>query len=212
MQIADLHYSVNVGSCRDTTISPCTGSDNLTNTLLGHVLDVEKPDMVVFTGDQLNGQGSTWDARSVLAKFAKAVTERGIPWAAVFGNHDDSISGTLPSGTFPLSSLYGGSFKFTTFTLPFANYALKLALTNNMRRISEFVARVLGPKVIADSGEWGTYAWSAFVLGVPGMRIAGGSDEVMRNIVAERVLGLPKDPGIDVVTPFRDLKVGTQKA
>ncbi len=45
--------------------------------------------MVVFTGDQLNGQGYTWDGRSVLAKFAKAVTERGIPWAAIFGNHDD---------------------------------------------------------------------------------------------------------------------------
>ncbi|KAI0714201.1 Metallo-dependent phosphatase [Cerioporus squamosus] len=89
MQVADLHYSVSVGSCRDTTISPCTASDNLTNTLLGHVLDIEKPDMVVFTGDQLNGQGFTWDERSVLAKFAKAVTERGIPWAAVFGNHDD---------------------------------------------------------------------------------------------------------------------------
>ena len=86
----------------------------------------------------------------------------------------------------------------------------KLALTTNMRRMSEFVARVLGPRLIADSGEWGTYAWSAFVLGVPGMRIAGGSDEVMRNIVGERVLGLPKDPGIDSVTPFRELKVGTQ--
>jgi alkylation response protein AidB-like acyl-CoA dehydrogenase len=76
--------------------------------------------------------------------------------------------------------------------------------------MSEFVARVLGPRLIADSGEWGTYAWGAFVLGVPGMRIAGGSDEVMRNIVGERVLGLPKDPGIDSVTPFRELKVGTQ--
>ena len=86
----------------------------------------------------------------------------------------------------------------------------KLALTTNMRRMSEFVARVLGPRLIADSGEWGTYAWNAFVLGVPGMRIAGGSDEVMRNIVGERVLGLPKDPGIDSVTPFRELKVGTQ--
>jgi hypothetical protein len=33
----------------------------------------------------------------------------------------------------------------------------------------------------------------------------------MRNIVGERVLGLPKEPGIDSVSPFKDLKVGTQK-
>ena len=73
------------------------------------------------------------------------------------------------------------------------------------------MADVLGPRIIADTGEWGTYAWAQFLLGVPGMRIAGGTDEVMRNIVGERVLGLPKDPGIDTTTPFRDLKVGTQK-
>ena len=45
--------------------------------------------MVVFTGDQLNGQTTSWDAKSVLAKFARTVTQRGVPWAAVFGNHDD---------------------------------------------------------------------------------------------------------------------------
>ena len=64
---------------------------------------------------------------------------------------------------------------------------------------------MLGPRITADTGEWGTYAWAQFLLGTPGFRIAGGSDEVMRNIVAERVLGLPKEPGIDSKTPFKDL-------
>ena len=86
----------------------------------------------------------------------------------------------------------------------------KLALTQNMWQMAQFVAEILGPKITADQGEWGTYSWAQFLLGVPGMRIAGGSDEVMRNIVGERVLGLPKDAGIDSTTPFRDLKVGTQ--
>jgi alkylation response protein AidB-like acyl-CoA dehydrogenase len=86
----------------------------------------------------------------------------------------------------------------------------KLALTQNLTAAAELVARILGPRLTADTGEWGTFAWSQFVLGTPGMRIAGGSDEVLRNIIAERVLGLPKEPGIDVTTPFRDLRVGTQ--
>ena len=87
----------------------------------------------------------------------------------------------------------------------------KLAGTLNATRTSEFLSQVLGVKLVADSGEWGTYAWSQLVLGTPGGRIAGGSDEVMRNIVGERVLGLQKDPGVDTTSPFRDLKVGTQK-
>lgn len=61
--------------------------------MLGRVLDTEKPDLVIFSGDQLNGQSTSWDARSVLAKFARGVTERGIPWAAVFGNHDEEDGG-----------------------------------------------------------------------------------------------------------------------
>jgi len=87
----------------------------------------------------------------------------------------------------------------------------KMALVDNQKRINDLVSHVLGVRLQADGGEWGTYAWSQLVLGAPGMRIAGGSDEVMRNIVSERVLGLPKDTGIDSKSAFRDLKVGTQK-
>jgi acyl-CoA dehydrogenase len=87
----------------------------------------------------------------------------------------------------------------------------KLAGTLNTLRLNDFISKVLGVKLIADSGEWGTYAWSQLILGAPGGRIAGGSDEVMRNIVGERVLGLPKDLGIDSTSAFKDLKVGTQK-
>ncbi len=72
----------------------------------------------------------------------------------------------------------------------------KLSLTQNMSRTAELAAHILGPRLTADSGEWGTFAWSRFVLGVPGMRVAGGTDEVMRNILGERVLGLPKEPPV----------------
>lgn len=87
----------------------------------------------------------------------------------------------------------------------------KLLLTENMRRTSAFVSKVLGPRLSADSGEWGTFSWAGYVLGMPGMAIAGGSDQVLRNIMGERVLGLPKEPGIDTTSPFKDLAVGTQR-
>jgi acyl-CoA dehydrogenase len=70
----------------------------------------------------------------------------------------------------------------------------KLSLTANMVRTCELVSSILGPSLVADTGAWGTYAWSEYLLGVPGMRVAGGSDEVLHNIIGERVLGLPKEP------------------
>jgi len=82
---------------------------------------------------------------------------------------------------------------------------LKLTGTQQLRRIADFVSAVLGPRLLADTGEWGTYAWGQLVTGVPGGRLGGGTDEVLRNITGERVLGLPKEPGIDAKTPFKDL-------
>jgi alkylation response protein AidB-like acyl-CoA dehydrogenase len=71
---------------------------------------------------------------------------------------------------------------------------VKLFATDLDWRIAEIAASVLGPAVTADDGEWGRYVWSRVVLGVPAPRIAGGTDQIQRNIVAERGLGLPREP------------------
>lgn len=70
----------------------------------------------------------------------------------------------------------------------------KLLATDTMARTSEVVRLMLGPELSADSGRWGTWSWTEHLLGAPGYRIAGGTDEIQHNILAERVLGLPREP------------------
>jgi len=80
----------------------------------------------------------------------------------------------------------------------------KLHWVDGLTLASEAAAAILGPRLAADTGEWGTYAWTEHLLGAPGYRIAGGSDEIQRNIVGERLLGLPAEPRADT-GPWREV-------
>ena len=47
--------------------------------------------------------------------------------------------------------------------------------------------------------------FQAMLLRAPGTRVEGGTDEIMRNIIAERVLGLPGDIRVDKDVPFNKI-------
>ena len=51
-------------------------------------------------------------------------------------------------------------------------------------------------------------AFQEALLTTPGFRIAAGTDEILKNIIAERVLGLPQDVRVDRDVPFDQLPTG----
>ena len=71
---------------------------------------------------------------------------------------------------------------------------MKLYEARSVWKIAQLAAQILGPRITADSGAWGTYAWSDLLLGAHSQRIAGGTDEIQLNIIGERGLGLPREP------------------
>jgi len=91
LQFSDTHMVTGVGKCRDAIDGdgkalPESEADPLTVIFLGKILDEEKPDLVILTGDQLHHDIP--DSQSALFKVVAPLIERSVPWAAVFGNHD----------------------------------------------------------------------------------------------------------------------------
>lgn len=84
---------------------------------------------------------------------------------------------------------------------------MKIAISNRLAFQGDLVEELMG----ADGMLWGSDAiddgyWQTMVfMGQWMARIGGGTEDVQRNIVGERVLGLPREPGNDRNTPFRDL-------
>ncbi|KAF2717117.1 Metallo-dependent phosphatase [Polychaeton citri CBS 116435] len=100
IQISDAHLATGVGKCRDAIgknnqPSKHCEADPRTMEFLERVLDEEKPDMVVLSGDQVEGPAAP-DTQTAIFKIAAPLIERQIPYAAIFGNHDDEGSKSLP--------------------------------------------------------------------------------------------------------------------
>ena len=82
----------------------------------------------------------------------------------------------------------------------------KLVSASKLQDIASFGVDLMGAAGAADH-PMGRQFQDAFLTS-PGLRIAGGTDEILRNIIAERVLGLPADVRVDKEAAFRDLPVG----
>ena len=103
LQISDAHVSTGVGKCRDAIgiggkPSRQCEADPRTLEFLETVLDDEKPDLVILSGDQVEGPAAP-DTQSALFKIVAPLAERRIPYAAIFGNHDDEGMRSLPRAT-----------------------------------------------------------------------------------------------------------------
>jgi alkylation response protein AidB-like acyl-CoA dehydrogenase len=91
--------------------------------------------------------------------------------------------------------------------------SINLLFASHLKRTGDVVLSVLGADGLVRSagaagGEGGTGAdvdWTFLFLTWPCVRIASGTDEIQRNILGERALGLPPEPRVDKDVPFRDL-------
>ncbi|HVM39242.1 MAG TPA: acyl-CoA dehydrogenase family protein [Acidimicrobiia bacterium] len=88
---------------------------------------------------------------------------------------------------------------------------MKLNMSRIVRLVREAGLKALGAHgmLMGRESETGGVIQEAALFS-PAPSIYGGTDEIQKNIIGERVLGLPKEPGPDKNTPFKDLKVGTQ--
>ncbi|KAI5949941.1 hypothetical protein KGF57_004451 [Candida theae] len=97
LQVADLHFSTGVGVCFNAEPPSSTigcRADPRTLKFINKILDIEQPDLVVLSGDQVFGYTAP-DTETAALKAYSPFIERKIPFAAVLGNHD--AEGSLPA-------------------------------------------------------------------------------------------------------------------
>jgi alkylation response protein AidB-like acyl-CoA dehydrogenase len=83
----------------------------------------------------------------------------------------------------------------------------KVTMVNAAIAATDLGADVVGPDALADDSEW-----SYLISFLPGLKSAGGTEQVLRNMIGERVLGLPPEPRLDKGVPFSELRTMEKQA
>jgi len=83
----------------------------------------------------------------------------------------------------------------------------KVTIVNAAIKAGELIADVVGPEALDEDSEW------AYMISfLPGLKSAGGTEEILRNTIGERVLGLPPEPRLDKGIPFSELRAKEKEA
>ncbi len=77
---------------------------------------------------------------------------------------------------------------------------MKLRGSRMFRDYTNLALRLLGPDALIE-----TEPWHTLFLTAPSLSIRGGTDEIQRNIIGERILGLAEEPRLDRTLPFNEL-------
>jgi alkylation response protein AidB-like acyl-CoA dehydrogenase len=77
----------------------------------------------------------------------------------------------------------------------------KVTIVSGAIKAGDLIADIRGPDALSEDSEW------AYMISfLPGLKSAGGTEEILRNTIGERVLGLPPEPRLDKGIPFSELR------
>ncbi|WP_245743463.1 acyl-CoA dehydrogenase family protein [Geodermatophilus poikilotrophus] len=180
--------------------------------------DVRIPD-----GERLGEPGEGWRvALTTLMNERVAIggagSDLGIPVEALVAHarqrlpqldHDRQVLARQALGRAVVASLatrYTGYRRFSELGrggVPGAEASAgKLAGTAAAKLVADAGVRLLGDDAVYAATAEGDETWQRSQGFLPGLAIAGGTDQVLRNILGERVLGLPPEPRADKTAPF----------
>lgn len=133
-------------------------------------------------------------------RFAEAISAD--PTAATdhevrhnFGELAAELEAIRWTGYRSISALQDGQIPGPEFGLA------KVTTVNCAVRAGDLIADIIGPEALDEDSEW------AYMISfLPGLKSAGGTEEILRNTIGERVLGLPPEPRLDKGIPFSELR------